>query len=193
MNEKNKESSIELQTGRILIADPFMDDDFFKKTVIFITDFHEEGTIGFILNKPMRMNIKRLISDFPNFPGDVYVGGPVQKEMIHYIHTAGDVLDGSKEILSGIYWGGNFQQLKFLVSNGVIGPHDIRFFVGYSGWEPGQLEQEIADSKSWLVVNGDPNYVFYPEDTDLWTLALSHKGKYLPIIASMDDDPINLN
>ncbi len=187
MNQEKSHEVSKLGIGKILIAEPFMDDEFFKKSVVLLTDYHEEGTIGFVLNKPIRLNIKKLVSDFPNFGGSVHLGGPVQKEMIHYIHTAGDVLDGSIEIMPGVFWGGDFNQLKFLISNGVINEHDIRFFVGYSGWSPGQLEEEMDESKSWLVLDGDPNYVFYPEHTDLWNQALSHRGKYLPLIASTNE------
>ncbi len=178
----------ELQQGKLLIAEPFMMDEFFKRSVVLLTDYHRDGTIGFVLNRPMRMNIKSLISDFPNCPAQVFMGGPVQKDMVHYIHTAGEILDGSQEILPGIYWGGDFHQLKFLIANKVISPFDIRFFLGYSGWNPGQLEEEIDESKSWLVSDGDPNYVFYHEGVDLWKQALSHKSKNLTVLAQINND-----
>lgn len=184
----------DLGTGKLLIAEPFMQDGFFSRSVIFITDYHESGTVGFILNRPLRMNLKNLISDFPQFPGSVFVGGPVSRDTVHYIHTAGEILEGSKEIITGVYWGGEFNQLKFLISNGVIKPRDIRFFVGYSGWSPGQLEFEMEESNSWLVENSDPNYIFYPQnEIDLWQQILSHKGNSFKVLASMPEQNNSLN
>lgn len=178
----------ELGTGKLLIAQPFMQDSFFKKSVIFLTDYHEQGTVGFIINRPLRVNIKKLISDFPKFSAPVYSGGPVQEDNIHYLHTAGKILDGSKEVIPGVYWGGDFHQLKFLVSSGVIGPHDIRFYVGYSGWSPGQLESEMGENSTWLVSDADPNYIFHHQDVDIWKQVLSHKSKNYSLLASMNDD-----
>jgi len=184
----NQETIKKLGTGKLLIAQPFMRDDFFKKSVIFLTDYHPEGTVGFMLNRPLRMNVKNLISDFPEFAAPVFAGGPVQRDTVHYLHTAGSILDGSKEIIPGVYWGGNFNQLKFLVSNEVIGPHDIRFFVGYSGWSPGQLEDEMDETASWLVADADPNYIFHNEQTDIWKQVLSHKSDNYSLLTSMGDD-----
>ncbi len=189
--DKN-EAIKDLQTGVLLVAQPFMQDVFFKKSVIFLADHHQEGTVGFMINRPLRLNIKNLISDFPEFSAPVFSGGPVQKDTVHYLHTAGKILDGSKEIIPGVFWGGDFNQLKFLVSNGVIGPHDIRFFVGYSGWSPGQLEEEMGESATWLLADADPNYIFHDQEKDIWKQVLSHKSENYSLLASMNDE-ISLN
>lgn len=189
---ESKSTIQELKTGKLLIAQPFMQDDYFKKSVILLADYHAKGTVGFMLNRPMRMNIKNIISDFPSFPSSVYMGGPVQKDTVHYIHTAGDILDGSKEVIPGVFWGGDFHQLKFLISNNVIGPHDIRFFVGYSGWSPGQLEDEMEETASWMLTDADPNYIFHKEEVDIWKQVLSHKSKNLSLITSVNQE-LNFN
>lgn len=193
-NHRNwKNTLATLETGKILVAEPFLADEYFKRSVIFIADYHPTGTVGFVLNRPMRVNIKRLISDFPDFPGTVYMGGPVEHESIHYIHKVGHLIDGGKEIAPGIFWGGNFNQLKVLISKGLIEPKDIRFFVGYSGWSPGQLEGEITETNSWLIEDGDANYVFHSdESTDLWKQIMDNKGSNFSVMASHPDS-LNYN
>ena len=133
------------QTGSILIAEPFMVDPNFKRSVVAVCDYtEEEGTVGFVLNKPLGLQINELITDFPSFDADVYFGGPVQTDSIHYVHNVGDLLDNSTKVIDGVWWGGDFEKLKFLIRSDMVQPHNIRFFVGYSGWSPGQLEEEMA-------------------------------------------------
>jgi len=134
------------------------------------------------------VNINSLISDFPDFPAQVFSGGPVQRDTVHYLHTAGEIVDGAQQIAKGIYWGGDFDKLKFLITSEVISPHDIRFYLGYSGWGQGQLAEEMQTYNSWIIANGDPNYVFYDsEKTDLWKQVLDHKGNAYSIISTMPD------
>ena len=103
----------DVSVGKLLLAEPFMLDGHFKRSVVLITDHSVEmGTVGFVLNKPLRVNINNLISEFPKCAAGVFSGGPVQPDTIHYIHTAGDVLEGSQKIINGVYWGGDFEQLK---------------------------------------------------------------------------------
>ncbi len=177
-----------IATGKLLIAEPFMQDPNFKRSVVFITDHHEVGTVGFILNKPLRVNINSLIEDFPEFPAPVFAGGPVQQDTIHYLHTVGDVLDDSQKIADGIYWGGDFEKLRILIQQEYVSPHDIRFYVGYSGWGEGQLEEEMKEYNSWIIADGDPNYVFYNNSkVDLWQQVLQHKGDNYSVISQMPD------
>lgn len=176
----------ELENGQLLVADPFMQDQFFQESVILLVDHHSSGSIGFILNKPMRRNVKDFISDFPDFPGPVYLGGPVENNSLHYVHNAGELLEGSIEISSGIYWGGDFHQLKFLITNKVIKPRDIKFFVGYAGWESGQLAEEMTEENVWHIMNSNKNYIFsHDKESILWQTILSHKKESLGLLASL--------
>lgn len=176
---------INLKAGICLLADPFMMDPNFRRSVVLISDYQKEGAVGFILNKPITMNIDSLVNGFPEFESEVYYGGPMQTDTIHYIHTKGDLLEGSIEVLPGIFWGGDFAQLKALIENKLIGSNDIRFFVGYSGWSAGQLEAEM-DIFSWLVAEGDPNYIFSDQDAALWKTVLEKEGDTYSVIAQME-------
>src|SRR5690606_33036284 len=115
-------------------------DNNFKRSAVLVCDYVKaEGTVGFILNKPLDMRVDDLVADFPEFDAEVFFGGPVQTDTIHYLHNVGELLDESTKIVDGVYWGGDFDKLKFLISQGLIEPKNIRFFVGYSGWSEGQL------------------------------------------------------
>ena len=132
----------EIKTGSVLLAEPFMFDSNFKRSAILLCEHNEEGSIGFILNKELDMQVDELIADFPSFDGKVFFGGPVQTDTIHYIHNVGNLLEDSVKVVPGVYWGGDFEKLKFLIQSDMIKPHNIRFFVGYSGWSDGQLGDE---------------------------------------------------
>ncbi len=177
----------EVKKGILLLAEPFLMEDSFKRSVILIVEHDEEGSVGFMLNKPIGQHINDLIQDFPEFDAPVYYGGPVSNDSLHYIHDRGDILDGSIEISKGVYWSGDYDQLKFLINAGMIKPHNIRFFVGYSGWSSGQLMDEMQYG-SWIPIDMDPNYTFQLGHEKLWTTILEHKGKVYSVIAQIPPD-----
>ena len=181
--------STELKTGKVLIAEPFLWDSNFKRSVILLCDHHEEGTLGFILNKPLDMRIDELIADFPEFDAQVFFGGPVQTDTVHYIHSVGDLLEDSAKVSNGVYWGGDFEKLKALIRSELILPRDIRFFVGYSGWEEGQLHGELEEN-TWVVSHMDANYAFKSDPDELWKQALGSLGEAFSVIAEMPDTVI---
>lgn len=181
-----------LAIGKILIAEPFMLDLHFKRSVVLLTDHHpDEGSIGFILNKSLKMSVNELITDFPEFEAKVYYGGPVATDTIHYIHNVGEILDDSREVSQGIFWGGDYDKLKFLIENGLVKPENIRFYIGYSGWSPGQLVEELKTG-SWVMDFGHANYVFKSKDDILWGKALENKGSNYRVIGQIPDSN-NLN
>lgn len=184
---ENKEE--ELESGKLLVAEPFLMDPNFKRGVILLCDHQEDGSFGFILNKPIEMNINSLISDFPEFDSEVYYGGPVQTDTIHYLHTKGHLLPNSIKVLSGVYWGGDFEQLKSFIKLGKIQPEDIRFFVGYSGWSAGQLDEE-RKVFSWMTANGHSDYIF-GESQELWKDVLEEQGGTYSIIAQIPTPILN--
>src|SRR5664279_3457863 len=127
------------EKGKLLVSEPFLNDPNFKRTIILLTEHSEEGSVGFILNKPTDLKFNDTVDDFPDFDAPIYFGGPVQLNALQFIHKAGKVIEGSIEISDGLYWGGNFDSLRDLVEAHAVDPDDFRFFIGYSGWEDGQL------------------------------------------------------
>lgn len=182
----------ENSVGQILISEPFMQDPNFKQAVVLLCDYEpDHGTVGFILNKPLDVKVGDLIQDFPEFDEDVFMGGPVGHDTIHYVHTRGDVLDDSVPVRDGLWWGGNFEQLKSLIESEVVIASDIKFFVGYSGWSPGQLNDELKMG-SWVVDTMDNNYLINIPSDKLWKSTMTNKGSHLAIIAEIPDS-LNLN
>ena len=117
----------EVQSGKVLLAEPFMLDPNFKRSAVLLCEHSDEGSVGFIMNKPLNMRIDELIEDFPSFGGEVYFGGPVQTDTIHYVHNLGELLDDSLPVSPGVYWGGDFEKLKFLITSNLVSEENIRF------------------------------------------------------------------
>ncbi|HMC01246.1 MAG TPA: YqgE/AlgH family protein [Flavobacteriaceae bacterium] len=142
--------TIKPKKGDLLIAEPSIIGDMsFNRSIILLADHTKEGSIGFILNKPLNYTINELI---PEIEADfkVYNGGPVEQDNLYFIHKIPEIIPDSIEISLGIYWGGDFNKVVELISNNEIDDSDIRFFLGYSGWDATQLENELK-LNSWLV------------------------------------------
>lgn len=173
--------------GRILISDPYMLDPNFKRTVVLLTE-HNEGSIGFVLNKQTDLSINEAMKDFPTFNAPLFYGGPVQPDTLHFIHKLGDVLEGSQKILNGLFWGGNFETLKILVEQKQARPSDFKFFIGYSGWAAGQLERELEEN-AWLVTDANPEYAFADVPDKLWGDVLKDIGSQYAVMADFPENP----
>lgn len=178
---------IKVSKGKVLLAEPYMMDATFGRGVILMCEHNKEGSLGFVLNKEMEVRVDELVEDFPKFNSPVFAGGPVEMDTLHYLHDVGDLLEGSMQVTKGIYWGGDFEKLKFLIDSGLIQPHNIRFFMGYSGWSPGQLLEEL-EVGSWVVANMHPNYLFKSKPAHLWKQIMHNKGNIFSVIATMPEE-----
>lgn len=174
--------------GILLIANPFLKDPNFSRTVIFICENMTEGTFGFVLNKQFSRNLSEIIPDMdmPDLP--VYMGGPVQPDSLHFIHQYPELISGGEEIFDGVYWGGNFESLQIHLKNNDISSDKIRFFIGYSGWTEGQLDQEIKD-ESWLTVNATRKLIFETDARDTWKESLNYLGGEYKMLINFPIDP----
>ena len=143
--------SVKPKKGKLLIAEPALTGDVsFNRSVVLLAEHNDEGSVGFILNKPLDYHISDLITEI-NVPFKVFNGGPVEQDNLYFIHKVPHLITNSVEISDGIYWGGDFDRTIELINQGVITEKEIRFFLGYSGWASLQLDQELL-SKSWIVV-----------------------------------------
>jgi putative transcriptional regulator len=120
-----------LQKGQLLIAEPSLLGDFsFNRSVLLLTEHNAvEGSIGFILNKPLHYNLNDLIDDI-DASFQIYNGGPVEQDNLYFIHTIPSIIPNSIEISNGIYWGGDFEVTKQLINDKQISKESIRFFLG---------------------------------------------------------------
>lgn len=154
--------------GKLLIAEPALSGDVsFNRSVVLIAEHNDEGSVGFILNKPLEYNINDLVSEIVH-PFLVYNGGPVEQDNLYFIHKVPHLINNSIEISDGIFWGGDFDTTVELINNGMISESDIRFFLGYSGWSSLQLDQELS-SKSWVVVKNEyQSEIIQKSTTAIW-------------------------
>jgi len=173
--------------GKVLLAEPFMLDANFKRSVVLMCEHEDDGSIGFILNKSLKMKINELISGFPDIDSIVCYGGPVQTDTIHYIHNAGHLLEDSQEIMPGVFWGGDFEKLKVLITNELISKENIRFFIGYSGWSESQLKEELKLG-SWVLADMNLNYLFKGVEKKLWSKVMQQKGDVFSVIANVPEE-----
>ena len=183
-----KRKKFKPKKGRLLVSEPFLHDPFFKRSVILLTEHSEEGSVGFILNKPINVKLYEAIDDFPKFDVNLYLGGPVQRDSLYYIHTLGDTIDESVEIFDGIYWGGNFEVLKVLIESKKVDPTELRFFMGYAGWGSEQLDGELK-KQSWIVTKAEIKNIMDTETKTLWQELLKMQGKEYEMLASFSEYP----
>lgn len=176
------------QKGRLLISEPFLADPYFRRTVVLLCEHNEEGSFGFILNKFIDVGVNELIEDLPQLGSRVSMGGPVQSGNLYYIHTLGQKIEGSVEIVKGVYMGGSFDMLKILLKSGTIKKGMIRFFVGYAGWGHDQLAEEMKE-RSWLVTPADPKALMDSKKDDLWRQTLLDMGEEYAMLANFPEDP----
>ena len=142
--------TIKPKKGNLLIAEPSIIGDIsFNRSIVLLADHNDEGSVGFILNKPLEYTIKDLIPEIKaNFK--IYNGGPVEQDNLYFIHKVPEIIPNSIEISLGVYWGGDFTKVSELIAEKKINESDIKFFLGYSGWDSNQLESELQ-SNSWVV------------------------------------------
>jgi putative transcriptional regulator len=165
--------------GLILISEPGLMDQYFKRAILLLVEHNEKGTVGFVLNRIIEMNLSELIPDFPDFPSLISIGGPVGPNSIHFIHTVGELIPETTLVSDGLYWGGDFDAVKALILQKKITPRQIRFFLGYSGWGKNQLNDEL-NLNSWVVSSIDLVQIMAGKD-DLWNRIVHQMGpKFKP-------------
>lgn len=176
------------EKGSILVSEPFLPDPNFERTTILLCEYNQDGSFGFVLNKRAEAQLGEVIEDFKSFDAPVFIGGPVQQDTLHYLHRLPQ-LEDSTEIVNGIFWGGNFDQLSIFIDTGQISLLDIRFFLGYSGWGEGQLDTELKEN-SWIVSNRvTPEFVFETLPDEMWKKALQTLGGRYSIYSNYPVDP----
>lgn len=184
-----KHNNIPPQKGRVLLSAPLLRDPYFKKTVVLITEHNEDGTLGFILNRPHKYKLHELLDGIPDSDFSVTYGGPVAGDTLHCIHSMGELIPGSNYIDNDLYWGGDFEYIKSMLISEQITPDQIRFFLGYSGWSPVQLEDEIQEN-TWIVSKKLPNQLIRRNDEALWEDSLDSLGGKYKYWARFPDDPL---
>ena len=141
-----------LAKGKFLISEPFLPGPFFDRSIVYIVEHGKEGTIGYIINKPTTLYPDEIIKGLYNFSGELFIGGPKGATTINFVHNLGSLVPQSRAISSKISWSGDFNVIMELINLGMANAESVKFFLGYSVWEKGQLEDEIRE-RSWIVAD----------------------------------------
>lgn len=162
--------------GHLLIAEPsILGDVSFNRSVVLLAEHNNEGSIGFILNKPLNYTINDLLPEI-EASFKIYNGGPVEQDNLYFIHNIPEIIPNSVEISNGIYWGGDFETTKQLINEDKISKKNIRFFLGYSGWSFNQLEMELQEN-SWIVTeNNSKNKLLSKASSLFWKEKIIEQG-----------------
>lgn len=186
---KIKHNNIPPEKGLVLVSEPFLQDAYFRRSVVLITEHNEDGTLGFVLNNPIEFGISEVLSDFPEIDSLVGVGGPVRTDTVHYMHSLGDLVPESAHVMEDLYWGGDFDAVKSLISEGIMKKDQIRFFVGFSSWHEGQLERELSEN-SWMITKLDRNSIMNISDADLWEKVLNKEDREYQMWTKYPENPL---
>jgi putative transcriptional regulator len=175
--------------GCILISEPFLPDPNFERTVIFVCDHNKEGSVGFVLNRTADLKLGDIVEEFSEYEKELYIGGPVEQNTMHFVHKSNQMLEGSLELGEGLYWGGDFETLKTLIDTKQSSLAEVRFFLGYSGWAPKQLQREINE-KTWIVYKPESiTEIWQMEPTNMWRIILKKMGGKFKMISNYPIDP----
>lgn len=179
-----------LGKGVFLVATPALRDPNFRQTVILLCEHGPEGALGIVLNRPTEMNITEVLPQMPVLEGQphrVFSGGPVQKDSLLVLYRLKKEIADTHAVMEGVYLGGSEETLKRILE----GPEEEEFFrafMGYSGWGPGQLENEMQNG-SWLTMPAQSHLVFQENLNELWAHVLKTFGEDYSIYTQMPLDP----
>ena len=144
-----------VRAGDLLVAEPFLNETWFNRGVISIIDHSDdEGTTGVVLNAPITIPLQEVLDGITREdPVTVYCGGPLSHDRIYFVHTLGpEIIPNARQYASGLWIGGDFEAATDYINEGYPTDGLIRFFIGYSGWTPGQLSDEINEG-TWAVLS----------------------------------------
>ncbi len=181
--------SLQPSKGHLLIAEPsIIGDVSFNRSVVLLADHGEQGSIGFIMNKPLDYLLADLVPEI-EVDFKIYNGGPVEQDNLYFIHKIPDLIPNSVEISCGIYWGGDFTIVSELIARDQITPNEIRFFLGYSGWDSKQLNQEL-EANSWVIVeNSYQKNIFGKSYDTFWKEKMIELGGEYMLWSNAPENP----
>lgn len=177
------------ERGDLLISEPFLPDPNFERSVILLCEHNQEGSMGFVLNKPSAIKLEDALDEVTGFDKILYTGGPVQINTLHFIHKVPHLISNSEKISEDLYWGGDYDILLSLMNTRQLQAADIKFFIGYSGWTAGQLEAELEEN-AWIVYKqASARQVFKTSPELLWREVLKSMGGKYKMFSNYPTDP----
>ena len=177
-----------IDRGNLLISYPYLEDDYFYRSVICMIEHNDEGSFGLIVNKKMPHKIGEVLPVLAHLDNPIYMGGPVDTQSIFFLHPYKDLKD-ALYVSEGLYMNGDSAELKDMLELEFAYSHELRFYLGYAGWTVGQLQEEIKE-KSWLIGSPNSTLVFddSPDDV-IWRKSVELLGGEFKDLAHFPIDP----
>jgi putative transcriptional regulator len=155
--------------GRFLIASRQLLDPHFAKTVVLLLEYHKQGAMGLIINRPSDMKLSAVLPEVEELqqrPDTIYLGGPVARTQLLLLIRTSSPPEGSRHILHDIHLSSSQAVIQRMI-NDPEAEERFRVYAGYAGWAPGQLDKEIA-SGGWHVLRADAETVFDKSAPEIW-------------------------
>jgi len=177
--------------GSLLLSDPFMNEDHFRRSIVYLCEHSDEGSYGFVLNNFLPLNLKELGANFPNIETQLTLGGPLDKENLYFLHTLGDKIDNAIKVKGTIFLGGDFEKLSKILTEDKSLIKNVRFFIGYSGWSANQLNEEI-EGNSWISVDLKSKRDLFENKLKVtWKKYMKAQGAKFKVLADFIINPTN--
>jgi putative transcriptional regulator len=185
----------EVAPGSLLVAAPTLLDPNFQRTVVYVIEHQPQGSLGVVLNRPSEMNVRDVLpawAPLSSAPPTLFVGGPVENDAalcLAAVRTGQD----PRAVAGLVAVRGPVVRVDLDRDPGPLAPvlRSLRVFVGYSGWDAGQLAGEIRRG-DWYVVPALPDDVFTRRDAGLWGHVLRRQGIPLALLATYPPDPADV-
>lgn len=177
--------------GSFLIANPVLPDPNFSRTVVLLCNHNDEGSFGLVVNRRADFDATEIFPEIDllkNYTGDIYIGGPVQQSQVFYLVQYPEELPGLEPVCPGVHLGMSWEHLEDVFSQLGNPNEDLRFFLGYSGWGPGQLPGEM-EQRSWLIHDATGGHVFSTAPDSLWHEVVRSMGKEYEYLLNAPVDP----
>ena len=183
----NKQKAV---PGCVLLSDPFTQDPYFSRSAILLCRHNKKETFGFVLTNYIEIDLHKLDENMPEIITKISFGGPVEKDNLFYIHTFGKEIEGAEKIMDTLYFGGDYEMLFELIKAEPKRINQVRFFIGYAGWDFEQLNNEMKDH-SWIAVtNISEKEILSTSSDHFWKDCMTKQGSKFEMISNF---PLNPN
>ena len=183
----NKQKAVQ---GCVLLSDPFTQDSYFSRAAILLCRHTKKETFGFVLTNYIEIDLHKLDENLPEIITKISFGGPVEKDNLFYIHTFGKEIEGAEQIIDTLYFGGDYEMLFELIKADPKRINEVRFFIGYAGWDFEQLNNEMKDH-SWIAVTNITEKEILSTSSDhFWKDCMTKQGSKFEMISNF---PLNPN
>ena len=184
---QNKQKAVQ---GCVLLSDPFTQDPYFSRSAILLCRHNKKETFGFVLTNYIEIDLHKLDENLPEIITKISFGGPVEKDNLFYIHTFGKEIEGAEKIIDTLYFGGDYEMLFELIKADPKRINEVRFFIGYAGWDFEQLNNEMKDH-SWIAVTNITEKEILSTSSDhFWKDCMTKQGSKFEMISNF---PLNPN